>query len=254
MAQKVAIGNADGLIEEIDVPPSLQVNDMFVDRLSLTGPGPWWVAFPKSGFVKPDAKGIAWKGIIIRKYVSNVAGQVTQSPSISLFLRQKQPDGQGSYVDALVTPPKGVQELNQGDTFDLDIEWVTFPYSSDDYYGGNEAFRSHLQENPASWKTIHREAVGNNLSVDVKGGEVVDKFPLIIRATGSSIDLTINGGVGPVPIRFEGLKSNDLKLYDESGTPSDELHDLAYETLTSTYSMAFNLLLDNKPKSSWTLK
>jgi hypothetical protein len=254
VAQKVAIGNADGLIKEIDVPPSLQLNDMFVDRLLLTGSGPWWIGFPKSGFVKPDAKGIAWKGIIIRKFMSNIAGQVSDSPSISLFLRQKQPNGQGSYVDALVTPPEGVQELIQGDTFDLDIEWVTFPYSSDDYYGGNEAFRAHLQENPASWKTIHREAVGNHLSVDIKGGEVVDKYPLIIRATGSPIDLTIHGGVGAVPIRFEGLKSRDLKLYDESGAPSNELYDLAYETKTFTYSLAFNLLLDNKQKTSWTLK
>ena len=254
VASKVAIGNANGLIEEIDVPPSLQVNDMFVDRLPLTGAGPWWIGFPKSQFVKDQKQAAAWKAIIVRKYVSNIAGQVTKSPSISLFVRQKQPDGQGSYVDALITPPKGVQELNQGDTFDLNIEWVTFPYSVDDYYGENEAFRAHLQENPASWKTVHREAVGNNLSVDVSGGEVIEEHPLVIRGTESSIDLTITGGVGAIPIRFEGLKRKTCKLYDGSGTLTDELYDLGYDTKTSTYSMTFNLLLDGKPVSSWTLK
>ena len=254
VAESVVFGNADGLIEEMDVPTSVQVNNMFVDRLPLTGDGPWYVGFPKSRFIKTNTMGVAWKAIIIRKYVSNIAGQVSQHPRISLFARQKHPDEQGCYVDALVTPPEGVQKINQGDTFDLDIEWVTFPYSSDDYYGDNEAFKTHLQENPASWKTIHREAIGNNLSVEVNGGEVVDTYPLIIRANGPSIDLTITGGVGAVPIRFEGLTSKGFNLYDDSGAPSGELYDLAYETKTSTYSMAFNLLLDDKPSSSWTLK
>jgi hypothetical protein len=70
--RKIALGNGDGLIEEIEVPSTLSVGDYIVDKMKMAGPGPWWIAFPDSGFKSHQkGMGIAWKALIIRNYKSN---------------------------------------------------------------------------------------------------------------------------------------------------------------------------------------
>jgi hypothetical protein len=66
-------------------------------------------------------------------------------------------------------------------------------------------FRQHLTEYPNSWQTTYREAKGNKLAVTVSGGRVVQNYPLVIQAETPEVTVAIKGGVGAVPIRFEGL-------------------------------------------------
>ena len=80
------------------------------------------------------------------------------------------------------------------------------PRMADDYYGPNETFRAHVTENPSSWMTTYREAIGNGLKVSVSGGTLLHNYPMIIQADQQEVAVSIEGGVGYVPIRFEGLK------------------------------------------------
>jgi hypothetical protein len=157
-------------------------------------------------------------------------------------------------VDALLTTNGDIFEFNQGDNVSIDTEWVTLPYQAQDYYGDNDVFKQHLEEYPKSWKTTFREAIGNNLSVKVEGGNVVSTYPLIVNTTESVVKLEINGGVGAVPVRFEGLNSKRYRLVDDA-QPESRID--WYETSycpDGTYSMTFNLLLDDRQLSCWTLQ
>ena len=253
---KVAIGNGNGLLEELQLSPTLAVKEFAIDRQVITGPSPWWIGFPDSKFRKDDDKGLAWKALIIRSFECKVGGRVVaETPSFSLLVQVKYEDNDGYYVDALITPPTGVDEFNNGDSVEFDCEWITIPFKVSDYYGTNQFFAQHLRENPASWKTIHREASGNNLVVTVLGGAVKTKYPLIIQRKESEVTLTISGGTGAVPVRYEGLDSPNYHLHDENSEIGEKIIDfeLGYDACDGTYSLTFNLPLDNRPSSSWTL-
>ena len=69
-----------------------------------------------------------------------------------------------------MTTTSGSGSLPAGDTVEMEVEFMTFHRQAEDYYGPNETYRQHLSEHPKSWKTIYREAAGNALEVQVKGG------------------------------------------------------------------------------------
>lgn len=252
---QIALGNGIGLLEEIEFPSTLAVKEFAIDRKALDGPSPWWIGFPKSKFRQRDQKGVAWKALIIRSFECVVnGGVVAKMPSISILVQAVYDDKDGYYLDALITPPLGVDVFNSGDYVKLDCEWITIPYSASDYYGSNQSFARHLEDNPASWKTIHREAAGNDLSVSIDGGDITNKYPLVVNVKRGQVSLSISGGIGAVPVRFEGLQSPNYHL--RNGTDAGKCHelfDLCYDEVTLTYSLVFNLTLEDCPSSLWTL-
>jgi len=258
---KVALGNREGLIEDIEMPTDLQLNAFFVDRRPLTGSGPWWIAFPDSGFGDDKhlgEKGIAWKCLVIRSFEAKIDEEEQPSctvPHVSLFVREKKPNPCEYYIDAMLTPPPDVDEFQEGDSVSFDVEWVTIPYDAESYYGDDEAFRKHLQENPKSWKTALREAIGNDLSVDCEGGQVTRTYPIIIKTTEPVVTVTIEGGVSALPIRFEGLDSRKYRLCNSNNADCcDKWYEASYNPQNQTYSLTFNLQLDEKPSPTWILQ
>ena len=248
---RVAYGNLAGLIAEQTPPAGAKVGDVVVNRLELEGEGPWWVAFPDGQVLLPPGRemfGTAAKALVIRSYKATFGGKPVTRPSISLAVHSTKPDGK-SDLDLLLTPPAGVENYQPGDQLEMDLEWITVPHTAEDYYGPNEALRQHLAEAPRSWKTVHREAAGNNLAVNATGGTVTSNYPVIVQvedplaplqplwkflhqklgATTSDqppawlrsrfprrVVLDITGGVAQVPVRFEGLKTPlGFKLHEE---------------------------------------
>ncbi len=168
-------------------------------------------------------------------------------------------------VNLLLVPPVGVKQFQPGDTVELDLEWIVVPREADDYYGPNQAFRAHLEEHPRSWKTVHREAVGNDLQLDVTGGTVTHRYPVMIRAEQEEISVTITGGVGQVPIRFDGLLATaaGYVLYEEidgqltaldQAVHGNDFWQTDHDPGSGTYRLSYNLPLDGKPTSRWVLK
>ena len=146
----------------------------------------------------------------------------------------------------------------------MDTEWVHLHRDVDDYGGQNDDYRQHLEENPHSWKTTWREAKGNDLRIEVAGGRLVQDLPIVIRAERSEVAVTIRGGVGYVPIRFENLPSaGGHVLYEGVGGKERRLDQLVhgndfwqtdYDAGSGTWGMTFNLPLDGKPTSHWVLR
>ncbi len=259
---KIAYGNETGLIAEQDVPMSLKPRNLFIDRLTLQGKGPWWVSFPGAKHTNGRDWGTGYRALVIRSYTATIGGKAYTHPTFSMPVNRVSEEALD--VDLILEPPREVSTFHPGDVIDLDVEWITLPRNADDYYGPNETFRKHLADNPTSWKTTYREAVGNDLQVTARGGKVLNRYPIVIQAEAATIDVSIKGGVGFVPIRFAGLTSiQDAALFevtngketrlDQAGHGND-FWQTDYDECNHTYTLTYNLPLDNKATSTWRLK
>ncbi|RMF87806.1 MAG: hypothetical protein D6741_20080, partial [Planctomycetota bacterium] len=138
------------------------------------------------------------------------------------------------------------------------------PRRADDYYGPNEAFRNHLAAHADSWETTYREAVGNDLQVSVTGGQVVETYPIRIVVTSPQVTVAVRGGVGAVPLTFEGLRSPfGYTLYEKRETREivfdQSVHGNDFwQTVIApngkSYAKTYNLPLDGKSSSVWILR
>jgi hypothetical protein len=254
---KIVYGNRTGWLGEVIVPDSLTSGDLLIDHLELKGEGPWWISFPEADYDKSRALATGYRALVIRSYIANFSGVEYLNPTISL------PVFKHMNVDCVLVTPKNVNSVKLGDSVKMELEWITLPRIADDYYGPNEAFRTHLDKHPNSWRTTHKEAVGNDLEVSVKGGVLLDNYPIIIKLKGNGVSVDIKGGVGAVPIQFKGLKSADgYTLYqvidgkpivfDQSSFGND-FWQTDFDSKTGTYTQTYNLPLDNLSKSKWVL-
>ena len=288
---KVVYGNKAGVIADIDVPATAKTGEMLADHLSLSGEGPWWIAFP-GATLGHEAQGGATgcRALIVRSYEATFAGAEQQSPAISLIIEDKGEGKKG--VACNLVAPKGVAEFKPGDRVRFEMELMTHPRIADDYYGDNQAFIKHLRENPRSWKTVYREAKGNDLKVKVTGGRLIKRYPILVQAfsrpgtlpghadgrgegrerfpsygedtrRSDVVTVDIRGGVGYVPIRFENLASNDYALYEvkegkevllDQSIHGNDYWQTDYDAASDSYTMTFNLPLDGKASSKWHLK
>ena len=256
---QIAYGNSDGCIEDLAVPNTLEKNQLFLDQVRLTGSAPWWVSLPGAIHTSGREWGSGYRALIIRHYQAVVGGKTYSNPTISAPVFTTNPTN----LDIELLPPKGVNNFRKGDSVELYLELITLPRVADDYYGPNEAFRKHLVDNPSSWKTTYREAKVNDLKVNVSGGRTLQNYPLAVQIEKPEVTVTIEGGVGAVPIRFEGLKSSKgyhlYRVVDGERTQFDQsVHgndywQTDYDSTTNSYKMTFNLPLDELKESKWIL-
>ncbi|WPJ96211.1 LamG domain-containing protein [Coraliomargarita algicola] len=263
VSPQIAYGNAGGLVREEAVPDHLRKGELYLDRVALEGAAPWWVGFP-GGYLSEDRDwGTGSRAWIIRSYRASLGGKVYTQPTISMPVYQVDRAGRVN-LDLLLTPPAGVTEFLPGDTIEMEIEWMTFHREADDYYGLNEAYRQHLVENPRSWKTIYREAKGNDLKVQVQGGTLLHSYPIIVQADADAVRVKIEGGIGYVPIRFEGLESatgytlyqivDGRKIALDQSMHGNDFWQTDYDVASNTYKITYNLPLDLKKTSDWLLQ
>ena len=254
---RIAYGNSDGLLSEKDAPNTLKEGQLLVGNVTLTGSAPYWVALP--GGMSTGNKPDGYKAMIIRQYKVVSDGKTYTHPTLNVPVFKSDP----SSLDIELLPPADLKQFHKGDRIELDIEVITLPREAEDYYGPNEAFHHHLTDNSNSWKTTYREARGNDLVVKVNGGRVLRNYPLIIQSEKPEVMVTIKGGVGAVPIRFEGLKTNKgYHLYQivkgqhiklDQSNHGNDFWQCDYDAATKTYKMSFNLPLDGFAESQWVL-
>ncbi|MDP4883048.1 MAG: LamG domain-containing protein [Opitutales bacterium] len=260
----IAYGNANGLIANKDVPSSLKKGEDFIAQTTIEGNAPWWFSFPGAYKNPADEKGPGYRALVIRGYKTTLSGKEYNNPTISVPVYQVLRDG-AINLDLLLTAPKGVEAFLPGDMIEMDLEWITLHRQADDYYGPNETYRQHLTENPSSWKTTYREAIGNDLKIHVTGGQLINRYPIEIQAqSGQEIRVSIEGGVGAVPIQFDGLPSatgytlyqvvNGKEIKLDQSVHGNDFWQVDYDAAKNNYKFTYNLELDNFATSHWIFK
>ena len=257
---KVAYGNLHGLVKEhlsanykTEIPP--------LKNFSVGGSSPWWVSTPESHRVRkvrPDG----YSSLIVRSMDSSFGGKSYHFPAFSLMHQSTS----GNQLHAHIVAPEEIKEFMAGDRVHLNVEWIMLPRIADDYFGPNQTFRKHLEENPKSWQTVYREAKGNHLKVKASGGSIIKNYPLIIKAESThEIQLEIEGGVGYVPVRFEGLATdrgytlhqiinNTEVALDQSSPLGNDFWQTDFDVPSKSYKRSYNICLDETPISKWVLR
>ena len=260
---KLAYGNLRGLVKELS-SANIAAESKLLNNFIIEGPGPWWVSTPENnrGKAGTEKRPMGYSSLIFRSIDCTLNGKGYNTPTFSI---RQVPSKSGVGAHTQLVQPAGVTEFKAGDSVHLNVEWVMLPRIADDYYGPNKSFLKHLEENPKSWMTVYREAKGNNLKVKVSGGHLIESYPLIIKAESSEISFDIEGGVGYVPVRFEGLASdrgytlyqiiNNAEVALDQSTPAgNDFWQTDYDVPSNSYKRSYNMCLDDFPVSKWVLK
>lgn len=203
---------------------------------------------------RDKSKSGAWanRGVIIRSWKAQFGGRPA-NPYVA---------ERGAYMRGADTslfeilPPDRLDQLLPGDFVEAEVEHVVVPQFAKDYYDPSENLHLALQKYENTWRVIYREAIGNNLSIKVKMGKLLCSYPIMIELDESqSVDFTITGGMGYVPITFCNLNRYDnwkLVQIDEDGKEiiidqsvyGNEFWQTDYEPVTKRWSQTYNVNLD----------
>ena len=263
ISPQIAYGNGDGLLHAEDVPSTLRPKQRYVFRRELIGAGPWWVGFPGGYLTDERDWGTGSRALIIRAYRAQLGGKTYHTPSFSLPVLKVDKQG-GVNLDLSLTVPQGVSEFLPGDRIEMELEWITLHREADDYYGPNQDYRDHLEQHPRSWRTIYREAAGNDLQVQVTGGQLLQRYPVVVEATAPQVRVQIDGGCGYVPLRFEGLPAaRGYQLYQivdgaevlfDQSVHGNDFWQTDYDASTQRYMRTYNVPLEDASSSEWLLR
>lgn len=257
----LAFGHDNGLEKELKTKPNMSKGQFLVKQQSLSGNAPWWIGHPNNQVTHHTTMGTANRAFLIRSYKATMGGKTYEKPSFSApYINRKNQKGA---LEVRLTPPEGISHFQKGDTIEFEIEWITIPQNADDYYGDNERFSKFITKYPNSWHSFYREAKLNDLEVTSQGGSVQSMYPIEIKAVNEVVNVTVKGGCGAVPIKFNNLKDvHDYKLFqvvnNEFKPLKQEIHgndywQSDYNPSTKLYSMTFNLPLDGTKESQWRL-
>lgn len=252
--EKLARGNRNGLIEEWTFPKGGKRYDS--RSIPCEGEGPWWFSLhvgARADF--PHVRrGGAWanRGLIVRAWKARLGGKEVSAPSASFFGTE---NGVPS-MNLEISPPPDLKRLEPGDFVEAELELVIPPQSASDYYGPNEAFRAALEHGGNTWKPVHREAAGNRIAVRVDEGTLLSSYPIRIRVgEKSGAAFKSVGGVGYVPIVFEGLSRPDgfdlFRIEEGAPVPIDQsVHgndfwQTDFDPRTGTWSRTYNIPMDS---------
>ena len=239
--KKLAIGNKTGLTREWDASWGGGVYKTKPQK--LTGRIPW-VSMHQAARRKDDQGAWANRGIIIRRWEAKLGGKAAGPWAAERGAKARGRDT--SLID--IVPPPGVTKLLSGDYVEAVVEHVVVPQYAKDYYGPNANLRAALTNHADTWRMIHREAIGNELAVEVTQGKLARVRPTMIIASENRATFTITGALGYVPITISGLsdyKAPKLELIEGDKRRVVGPHQCDYNAESRTWAITYSVPLDS---------
>jgi len=103
---------------------------------------------------------------------------------------------------------------------------------------------------------VHREAIGNDLAVNVVRGELLRNRPTMIRAERNHAEFAITGGLGYVPVTITGLtdyrqpvlevkeKENETWIPVDQSVHGNDYWQTDYDAQTRTWQITCSIPMD----------
>ncbi len=241
--RKMALGNEAGLLREWDTQWGGE--RYRTEPLECTGRVPWislHEAVPRRA--AEDRGSWANRGIVIRGWKARLGGK-----QAAAWVAERGARARGVDTSTLdILPPPGLTRLEPGDFVEATIEHLVIPKRAEDYYGPNESLRDALRQHQNTWRMVHREAVGNDRCVEASVGTLEARYPAIaIRTADGAAEFTLTGGLGFVPITFNGLTSPrgyTLSLDDQpldQSVHGNDFWQTDYDPLAGQWSRTYNV-------------
>jgi hypothetical protein len=241
--RKMALGNAGGLIREWQT--RWGADEYRTEPMECAGRMPW-VSLHEAVRRGDEGASGAWanRGFVIRSWDARLGGKGATPWVAERGVRARGHDT--STIDLL--PPPGLNRLEPGDFVEATIEHIIVPQFAADYYGPSGALRAALEAGENTWRMIHREAADNDRRVGVRIGALEALYPAVrVRADRDRAEITLDGGLGYVPITFTGLASPRGHVLRHNGKPVDQsVHgndfwQADFDPASRTWQLTFNL-------------
>lgn len=180
-------------------------------------------------------KGKICRAMIVRSVNARLAGK-DNLPGFSLF-------GTESPIPSLsceINPEKSKNGFLKGDYLECELELMFFPQNAENYYGPNDNFYSSLKRGPE--KTVLREAVRNNLEIEINDGELIQSYPPEIKAINNTARFTVRGGIGYIPVCISGVARPDSLYVNQACLTAGQCQ---YDAETRSYTLIYSVCFDD---------
>jgi hypothetical protein len=216
-----------------------------------------WFSFSDSKYTSKQLEKFkqAERGFVIRDWKSKINGVDHVSPWFAEYNTAGGNYGDQSSIIKII-PPKGCTSFKAGDYIEATIALIIIPSSIDDYYGPNKNFTSALKNNPLSWEMVYREAIGNDIDVEVSKGSLIRNYPITIKAKKSAAQFSVKGGLGYVPLIITNvLDYQNPKLFQKVKGKWEQINQevhgndfwqAEFDASTGTWDITYNLDLDSE--------
>ena len=267
----LAYGNASGLTDEYAPTKGGEKyqykNILQMNGISLSGTSPWVSLHQASPFNSSETGSWPNRAMVIREYEAKINGSQNNTPNIRVYGSSNNHHNTASFYVEL--GPKGnVSKLKAGDYLNATVEFMVIPRFHNDYFGTNDQLKSSLIIDQNTYKPALFQAIGNNIIPTVTKGTLVSTHPTVVQADSDGAIVSLQNGVGYVPITFTGLTTyKGWALEENDGTgvwtsiaESQEVHgndyyQTEYDPVTNTYSLTFNVYRNRtlKPTAQFRL-
>jgi hypothetical protein len=241
--RRMALGSEAGLLRQWDTQWGGETYR--TGLVECSGRVPWVSLHDAVPRRAADDRG-SWanRGLVIRCWNARLGGKQSAP-----WIAERGVRAHGTDTSTLdVTPPPGLTRLEPGDFVEATIEHLVIPQYAEDYSGPNEELRAALRRHQNTWRMVHREAVGNERRVELVTGKLEFLYPAVaIQTAGDTAEFTLTGGLGFVPVSFNGLRSPRGHALYLDGQPLDQsVHgsdfwQTDYDPVAQRWSRTYNI-------------
>jgi len=249
----MAWGNEEGLKEEWT--STIGGPSRYITEKKIAGGSVPWFSFTDGAFSTDHQTRFlpANRGIVIREWKARINGVDDIPPWFAEFnTTMKSHGGPSNLIN--ITPPKGCTSFQAGDYIEAEIELFILPIVAENYYGPNKNFSEALKAKANTWEMVYREAIGNDLQLEVSSGTLEDAYPIEIIAENNRAEFSVSGGCGYVPLTITNVSKyrfpqllrkidGSWQMVDQS-VHGNDFWQSEYRASSGTWDISYNINLD----------
>ena len=195
---KYAYGDADGITEE---NLSMSGQDGYrTETKDAAGDDFWFILYNSSS---ADENGDVM--FVVRDYKAKIGETEYTKPGYRFYGTN---NGVSQASCEVTVPAAAGTKIPAGSTVEMLIEYDIIPGDADTYYGQSD-YLTQTKELMGTASAAYQQVVGGAVTATAAVGEVTSFYPVRVQcAEGeTAAEITLTGGLGYVPLVFEGLSS-----------------------------------------------
>ncbi len=263
LSRTLAWGNETGLKEQWKA--TIGSTEQYTTEKKATEGKVQWFSFTDSYFTSPKTRS-SWlpanRGFIIRNWNARINGKDNTPPWFAEYNTIK---GHGESSGLInIIPPASCNSFLAGDYIEAEIVLFIVPEIANHYYGPNQNFTRALSEKTNTWELVYREAIGNDLDIDITTGTLINNYPIKIEADNSIARFSVTGGIGYVPLTISNVGSyRNPELYRkvdskwekvDQSVYGNDFWQTEYNSSRGNWDITYNINLDSPGDAMQTVE
>jgi len=230
-----------------------------MQRIEVPGTGCYIAFTGATGEVFNDQTQSSWgqsqivanRMLAVKEYSATLNGVTYTQPCVSLY--RSYTDWANWYAPlAELSPPAAVGNIiKAGSKVSGKVEYVNLPFNKDLYYIETSDVNDIPSEYFNTYKMAQYYYDQSKYDVSVSAGSVISELPLKLEAEGQTVQFSLSGGFGYIPVTITGLDGYSgytleyrqdgqwLKL--DQSVHGNDYWQCYYDAAAGKYEMSFNI-------------